>query len=221
MHKSMMAALAATVVMYAGQAGAAELLANGGFETGDLSGWTTFTTANGVLGSPGVVAFDTSGDGPSNAAVLQVGQASFVVGSQQGGGLRQTFTSGAGAATFNADIAARVILGNFEGGVFSAVLDGMVLSTFGMGNMFTDGQIKLGSLSFNTTLTAGTHTLDLLVTRPFRGTAETPFQYFDNVSLDGVGVGGGAVPEPATWAMLIAGFGGIGSVARRRRTITA
>ncbi|WP_418895818.1 PEPxxWA-CTERM sorting domain-containing protein [Sandaracinobacteroides sayramensis] len=27
----------------------------------------------------------------------------------------------------------------------------------------------------------------------------------------------GAVPEPATWAMMIAGFGLVGSVARRRR----
>jgi hypothetical protein len=31
----------------------------------------------------------------------------------------------------------------------------------------------------------------------------------------------GAVPEPASWAMLIAGFGLVGAVARRRRAITA
>jgi len=28
----------------------------------------------------------------------------------------------------------------------------------------------------------------------------------------------GAVPEPATWAMMLLGFGAIGMVARRRRT---
>jgi hypothetical protein len=33
--------------------------------------------------------------------------------------------------------------------------------------------------------------------------------------------GGGAVPEPASWAMLIAGFGLVGAVARRRRMIAA
>lgn len=33
--------------------------------------------------------------------------------------------------------------------------------------------------------------------------------------------GGGAVPEPAGWAMLIAGFGLVGAVARRRRTAVA
>ena len=37
-------------------------------------------------------------------------------------------------------------------------------------------------------------------------------------------VGGGtliAVPEPATWAMMITGFGGVGALLRRRRTMAA
>jgi hypothetical protein len=38
--------------------------------------------------------------------------------------------------------------------------------------------------------------------------------------LDGV-TGTGAVPEPATWAMLLAGFGLVGVAARRRRTAVA
>ena len=33
--------------------------------------------------------------------------------------------------------------------------------------------------------------------------------------------GGAVVPEPASWAMLIAGFGLVGAVARRRRAVTA
>lgn len=32
--------------------------------------------------------------------------------------------------------------------------------------------------------------------------------------------GGGVVPEPATWAMMILGFGGIGALLRRRRAAT-
>ena len=32
--------------------------------------------------------------------------------------------------------------------------------------------------------------------------------------------GVGAIPEPAAWAMLIAGFGLVGAVARRRRSLT-
>jgi hypothetical protein len=31
------------------------------------------------------------------------------------------------------------------------------------------------------------------------------------------GNGGGAIPEPATWAMMIMGFGGVGALMRRRR----
>jgi hypothetical protein len=34
-------------------------------------------------------------------------------------------------------------------------------------------------------------------------------------------VGGGVVPEPATWAMLITGFGLVGAAVRRRRTVEA
>ena len=53
-------------------------LINGGFETGDLSGWTRFTTANGSLPDLGdeVVPFDMDGDGAlSNAARFRVGEA--------------------------------------------------------------------------------------------------------------------------------------------------
>jgi hypothetical protein len=43
---------------------------------------------------------------------------------------------------------------------------------------------------------------------------------FDNFAATEVlDPGGGVVPEPATWAMLIAGFGLVGVSARRRRTV--
>ena len=40
-------------------------------------------------------------------------------------------------------------------------------------------------------------------------------------ALDNVSIAGGAVPEPASWALMIAGFGGVGSLMRRRRALTA
>ncbi len=43
---------------------------------------------------------------------------------------------------------------------------------------------------------------------------------FDNITF-GVAGGTGAVPEAATWAMLIAGFGLVGAMARRRRIAAA
>lgn len=39
--------------------------------------------------------------------------------------------------------------------------------------------------------------------------------------IDNLSINGGAVPEPASWAMLIAGFGLVGAAARRRRLIAA
>jgi hypothetical protein len=55
----------------------------------------------------------------------------------------------------------------------------------------------------------------------------TPVALNGATVLDGVGqvriddVGAVAVPEPATWAMMIMGFGGVGSLLRRRRTAPA
>jgi len=43
---------------------------------------------------------------------------------------------------------------------------------------------------------------------------QPPFSLLDNVSLTGPQAAG--VPEPATWAMMIMGFGAIGGIMRRR-----
>jgi hypothetical protein len=49
------------------------------------------------------------------------------------------------------------------------------------------------------------------------------FQFGDDESwaIDNFSLSAAAVPEPASWAMLIAGFGLVGAVARRRRTAIA
>lgn len=43
----------------------------------------------------------------------------------------------------------------------------------------------------------------------------------DHWAVDNVVLTSGAVPEPASWALMIAGFGGVGAVMRRRREMTA
>lgn len=40
-------------------------------------------------------------------------------------------------------------------------------------------------------------------------------------NLGGGGGGTGGVPEPASWALMILGFGGVGAVVRRRRAVVA
>jgi hypothetical protein len=60
---------------------------------------------------------------------------------------------------------------------------------------------------------------------PIKGLNFTPTTFDPPVLKDGVltygGGPGNAVPEPATWAMMIMGFGGIGAALRRRRLLGA
>ena len=206
-----------TLAFTATSANAAQLLVNGSFNAG-LSGWTAFTTANGTIGTPAVVAFDVTGAGIQNAAQFQAGQVVFGgFGSPpEGGGLFQIFNSAAGVATFTASIAAFSPGGNnASAGVFSILLNGSVLQTIDL-SFIESGAINRGQFNFSTLLTAGVNRLDIQVGRPFLSDSGTPFQYFTNVSLvQSVAV----VPEPATWALLIVGFGLVGVTARRRRSI--
>jgi PEP-CTERM motif len=52
---------------------------------------------------------------------------------------------------------------------------------------------------------------------PNGGTTQSGGFAIDNLTIGAAG----AVPEPASWAMLIAGFGLVGATARRRRAVTA
>jgi len=53
----------------------------------------------------------------------------------------------------------------------------------------------------------------------FGGTAN--YTVFDNITFGSATPGGGAVPEPATWAMMLIGFGAVGSALRRKKRPTA
>ncbi|MGL6043155.1 MAG: PEPxxWA-CTERM sorting domain-containing protein [Sandaracinobacteroides sp.] len=68
-------------------------------------------------------------------------------------------------------------------------------------------------------------TYDLAFTPQFAGTMQLRFATgsadFYGPLLDNVLVTQAVIPEPATWAMLIAGFGLVGVAARRRRALAA
>ena len=221
------AAVAALAMMLAATgAQATQLVSNGDFATGDFTGWTLFTTTNGTTGfypDPQVTAFDVTGNGASSAAEFQVGQANLST-LQEGGGIRQTLNATAGLLTFSADFASYLSQDlNLSGGVFSVLLDGVVRASFDTGSISAVGSFRpphtpvpafeRGTLAFSTNVTAGSHILALQVTRPFPvGGSGAPLQYFDNVSATQVGV----VPEPATWGLMILGFGFAGGGLRRR-----
>jgi hypothetical protein len=78
-----------------------------------------------------------------------------------------------------------------------------------------DGNNPINTFTLNFASAQSTITLDKFVVR---------YQSINNVAgtiVGGSGVGTLAVPEPASWAMLIAGFGLVGAAARRRRTVVA
>jgi hypothetical protein len=93
----------------------------------------------------------------------------------------------------------------------------------------------LGSLTYSGSLSNPGNPLDLTNPGQIGLMAYTPESFGDGLGAGGTGAdprtdnlgvsitnftfpgGGNAVPEPATWAMMIMGFGGIGAVVRRRR----
>jgi hypothetical protein len=205
---------------------ASQVLTNGNFDAG-ITGWTSFITANGTITDPPnppvgpqtpqiatTALFDVAALGASNALFLNAGGRSFT-GTQQGGGISQTFTTTGGLASFESDIAAWTRSNSVGIGLLSVLLDGVVMDFHNFGDANGQGSpvILRSTLDFTTSLAAGNHTIELLATRGFAPASGVTNQYFDNVSLDVTA----AVPEPSTWAMMILGFAGIGVMTYRRR----
>lgn len=195
---------------------AQNLLDNGGFATGDLSGWTVFLTANGNLGSaiglPNVIPFDVAGTGtPSNAAQFQASQVTFQPFTLDGGGgIEQTFNSSTGEYIISADIASTDIntrsdLNNSDPGSFFLSIDGTtVASVLWTGDIINPGQTMRGILNATVQLTQGPHQIAIEVEREALATdggyfGYTPLQYVSNIEVE-------AVPEPSTIELAVFGL---------------
>lgn len=180
------AALALMASASALSATAAELISNGGFETGNLTGWsitgsTLFTGVDTLSPHSGSFAYFDGTQG-SNTVISQT------VGTVAGQSYDYSFwlrNEGSGGAT----------------SLFSATLGGQLLTSLSNAAGF-------GYTHFSGTVVAAASNQTLSFT--FRN--DPSFWDFDDASLTGA-----VIPEPATWAMLVIGFGGLGASLRARR----
>lgn len=189
------AAIAFAALSFSGTAQAVELVANGGFETGDFTGWTQF----GNTGFTSVCA----GSGCANTGTY--GATFGPVGSI--GGIEQLLnTAVAGNYTIS------FFLRNDGGPTnsFTAFFDSTpLLLTINQANPF-----QYFEFTFNRTASTSPSLLR------FEFQQNPSFWDIDDISVQGP-EGTGAVPEPATWAMMLLGFGGVGATLRFRRRKTA
>jgi PEP-CTERM motif len=166
-------------------AAAQNIVTNGGFETGDFTGFTQF----GNTGFAGVETGSAS-EGTQSAYFGPVGSV---------GGINQTLATIAGQSyQISFDL-------QNDGGTPSSFE-----ALFGSNQLFSlTNSEAFGYTTFSTTLTAIGASTDL----SFSFRQDPRFFSLDNISVTAVS---GAVPEPATWAMMLLGFGMVGASMRRR-----
>ena len=177
----------------------AELIVNGGFETGDFTGWTP-----GPDGFPQYIVTNPV-HGGTNAA--QIAGFSFNPDT-----LTQNIATTAGTAYslsfWRYQDPMNPTADNFpDGKTFLTV-------TWNGVNIFDESYtgVYAGDPYHKFTFTVVGTGADVL---QFISAQDPAFTYLDDVSLTA------AVPEPSTWAMMILGFAGVGFMAYRRRNQTA
>jgi hypothetical protein len=192
MRKLLASVTLAVVAIAANPAAAAvNLLTNGSFETGDLTGWTVF----GDFSFSGVSSY--FGGLPPEDGAYQV----YLGSVYTTGGIYQTFTDTPGK-TYN-------VTGWFAG-------DGGPPSSLNIGvgsNTYVDINPGLSDSTYyefrGTFVGTGSDTLTIT---SFQLPA---FNLVDNFSVSA------AAPEPATWALMLVGFGGLGLALRAGRKSVA
>ncbi len=223
--------IAAGLLTASGQVSAANLVTNGDFEAGNTGFTSDYTYSPGTGGGGPASAYTVSNNPAAwNGAFAPIGDHTTGSGNMMlvngsGSTFDQVWRSGNIAVTAGQDYYFEAFVASLYPSsppslTFMYSLDGGALQTLAtLSNSLSLGVWEGFTTSFNT----GSATSVQLFLR----NAQTAYSGND-FALDDIYLGTtsivnpvpptpGAVPEPATWALLILGFGAIGSAMRRRR----
>lgn len=215
--KALFAAGAALAIALSAPAMSAELVTNGSFETGNLSGWTYTNSGGGT--APVVIKYNQAGNYP-------VGAFGEAIPTDVGGGNYTVYFSSDTANPDSLSQLVNVVAGQTYNLSFDyyAPLNGInnpndATLKFMIGGNQAGSMLQAGSPSgtpaqtwehFATSYTAAS-TGPVNLALQFHGLGSTAADFaVDKISMT-------AVPEPTTWAMMLLGLGVVGASARRRR----
>jgi hypothetical protein len=219
--KALLALGATAAIALSSPALSANLVTNGSFETGNFSGWTLTNVGGGT--APVVIQYNQAGNYP-------VGAFGEAIPTDVGGGTYAAYFSSDTAKPDSLSQSVNVVAGqaynlSFDYYVPQNGYNNPNDATLG----FAINGNQVGSLlqagspsgtppktwqSFTTSYVAGA-TGPATLSFNFSGLGSTAADFaIDKVSMT-------AVPEPATWAMMLLGFGIVGSSARRRKVNVA
>ena len=206
-----LSAAMAAGLMAAGAAGAATFT-NGSFENASVDPGSSFVTLlAGSTAIDGWVVQPESIDYIGGYWQAEDGNRSIDLSGDAAGGIAQTFDTVLGQSY----LVKFFLAGNPDGGtgaklaVTSATGGPAKTSEFDVTGSNSRTAMGWQAYSYVFTATGASTTLT------FSSATPTPYgPALDNVSV-------GAVPEPAQWALMLVGFGGLGATLRRRRAVAA
>lgn len=209
MRKHLIAGAALAALVSAGSASAAELITNGHF-AGPTSNGSFVTVSAGALDIPGWDVLEGNVDWIQGYWAGSDGDGySIDLNGTTQGTIGQTINTLVGKLyTLTFDIAANPDYSGVRVAIVGANGETIGTESFAL----NQGQPVVWS---GRTLTFVADSTSTLITF----SSGNPENCCYGAAIDNVSVTG--VPEPATWALMIAGFGGAGAMLRRRRAVAA